>query len=35
LLQKLFEPTKEIGRLLLEKQERLENQASNRKPDAK
>src|SRR5258707_5405183 len=34
LLQKLLELTKEIGRLLREKQERLGNQASNRKPDA-
>jgi hypothetical protein len=35
LLQKLLELTKEIGRLLRVKQERLENQASNRKAGAK
>jgi hypothetical protein len=35
LLQKPLELTKEIGRFLREKQERLENQASNRKADAK
>src|SRR5260221_11834711 len=35
LLQKLLELTKEIGRLLREKQDRLENQSSNPQPAPK